>query len=590
VAQVFTFAERQEPLPLTVPFTVVARDPSVKDPDPSSQERLVLRTTLDVPASRLQPGPRGPRFHVVDFDASTHRLHPPATLTKGIHPAPGWAVEDRYTKAPDRTLLNDRRFRAQNVYAIAAHTLGVFESALGRPVPWAFDSPHLYLVPTAFVEPNAYYSPDDQALLFGYFQAESDDPIYTCLAHDIVAHETTHAILDGLRNRFDLPGLPDQAGFHEGFADIVALLSIMSARQSIAALIGDGRSTRVPASDLTVPALRRSVLLTMGKQFGDALHLRRGGGLRRSVELGPTTAWKDPTNREWQEPHRRGEILAAAVMRAFLHMWTNRLRPIIGEGSLDRERAAEEGASAAAHLLAMVIRAIDYCPPVEFEFDDFLTAVVASDREVAPNDELGYRTAVTEGFAEFGIEPSGAIERAPGSEERPVSRRYSYASLRSDPTEAFRFLWENSELLEGLELDYYLHVENVRPSVRVGPRGFVVSESIVDYVQELICTREELEALARLDDPGFAAPAEIPADTSLKIFGGGTMVFDEFGSPKYHHLKRLRDWDRQRRRLEYLVRSGLWDTKRRLGFSYGASLGQRFAQFHAPSAKAGEDW
>lgn len=70
MAQVFTFAERQEPLPLTFRFTVVARDPSVKDPDPSSQERRILRTRLDVPASSLQPGPRGPRFHVVDFDAS----------------------------------------------------------------------------------------------------------------------------------------------------------------------------------------------------------------------------------------------------------------------------------------------------------------------------------------------------------------------------------------------------------------------------------------------------------------------------------------------------------------------------------------
>jgi hypothetical protein len=590
VAQVFSFVERQEPLPLTFPFTVVARDPSVTDPDPSSQERRILRATLDVPASRLQPGPRGPRFHVVDFDASAHRLSPPAVLTTGAGPAPGWGFEDRYTRASDRTLLTDRQFRAQNVYAVAAHTLEVFESALGRPVPWAFDSPHLYLVPTAFVEANAYYSPDDQALLFGYFQAEGRDPVYTALAHDIVAHETTHAILDGLRNRFDLPGLPDQGGFHEGFADIVALLSIMSVKQSIAVLVGDGRSARVPADALTLSALRRSVLLTMGKQFGDALHVRRGGGLRRSVELPPTTEWKDTSKREWQEPHARGEILAAAVMRAFLHIWTHRLKPIVSAGSIDRERAAEEGAKAASHLLQMVIRAIDYCPPVEFEFDDFLTAIVASDREVAPNDEYGYRIALAAGFAEFGIVPTGTLTRPAGPDERPVSRRYSYASLRSDPTEAFRFLWENSELLQGLDLEYYLHVENVRPSVRVGPRGFVVSESIVDYVQELICTREELEALARRDDPTFTAPTDIPPDTSLKIYGGGTLVFDEFGAPKYHHVKRLRDWDRQRRRLDHLVRSGLWDTKRRLGFSYGTSLGQRFAEFHSPSATIGESW
>ena len=63
--------------------------------------------------------------------------------------------------------------------------------------------------------------------MFGYFPGRSQ-MVYCCLSHDIVAHETTHALLDGLRERYTDPSSPEQAAFHEGFADIVALLSVFA--------------------------------------------------------------------------------------------------------------------------------------------------------------------------------------------------------------------------------------------------------------------------------------------------------------------------------------------------------------------------
>ena len=88
----------------------------------------------------------------------------------------------------------------------------------------------LRIYPHALRDRNAYYSPAKKALLFGYFPVASKDEdntpgtiVFTCLSHDIVAHETTHALLDGVHPRFNEPTNPDVLAFHEAFADIVAL-------------------------------------------------------------------------------------------------------------------------------------------------------------------------------------------------------------------------------------------------------------------------------------------------------------------------------------------------------------------------------
>lgn len=563
----------------SVPLTIVAQDPWVRWPGGQ-----VLTATVSVPSVRAEPGPRTHRFYVVNYDPEAGRVRAPALKYADKR------LEDRFAGRLSKVELADPALHAQNMYAIAARTLERFESALGRRVRWGFGSHQLYLVPHAMREPNAYYSDHDNGLFFGYFDGSERERVFTALSHDIVAHETSHAILDGLRRGFLEPGLPDQPAFHEALADIVALLSVFAIRDVVEYALDSNRANqRIPSDRLQRDALRESVLFSLAEQMGRAI-TGRAQSLRHSIHLEPVKGWADDP--EWDEPHDRGELLVAAVSRALLEIWHRRMQPLISSSAdVDRERAAEEGAKAADHLLTMVIRAIDYTPPGEFEFADFLDALVTSDNELAPDDRYDYRGALIEAFGAYGIAvPEERIVNLANA-AAPMYDHFNYDALKSQPDEIFRFLWENAELFE-LPTGYYTSVDDVQPSVRVGIDGFIVREVVVSYSQLLETSAREMATVAR-DNPGtgrFVLPPGLDAETPVQIRGCGMVIFDQFGRPKYHQRKALFDWTRQSRRLAYLVRNGRSDSVGRFGFSSGTPLGQRFADAHRPDFYRRERW
>src|SRR5262249_43292735 len=221
------------------------------------------------------------------------------------------------------------QFHQQMLYAVAMRTICSFEHALGRLALWRTRVVRnsdgnrsesyvrrLRLYPHALREANAYYSPDKKAVLFGYFSAPVAEgfpdsarvTVFTCLSHDIIAHEVTHALLDGMHRRFSEPSNPDVLAFHEAFADLVALFQHFSLpnvlRHQIAASRGDLAS--------------QNQLGELAQQFGQAIGKR--GALRSAIGQvdEQTGEWKpsapDPGQyRRQLEPHARGAILVAAV-------------------------------------------------------------------------------------------------------------------------------------------------------------------------------------------------------------------------------------------------------------------------------------
>ncbi|HEV7237798.1 MAG TPA: hypothetical protein VGQ36_01040 [Thermoanaerobaculia bacterium] len=529
------------PPPRERSVTIIAQDPTVR------VDGEILLAQITIPAEKLSPGPVGYRVEVVDFDAATDTLYTPASR---IDP-------DRWSKQPKEglgdKLVRDPEFHRHNVYALVMKTLSRFELALGRRINWGFDGHQLKVAPHAFSEANAFYSDQLNALLFGYFPGKGGAPVFTCLSHDIIVHETTHALIDGLRERYREPSSADQAAFHEGFADVVALLSVFSLPAVIASTIDRGRGDApLSTKDLSREALRKNMIFGLAEQVGDELNLVRGP-LRHSMrDLAPSPDHYHK-DEEFVEAHRRGEILVAAMLTAFVEMWSRRLTALIRDRTrVDRSRAIEEGADIADCLLTSAIRALDYAPPVDVTFGDYLSALLTADREIRPADtRYELRACVRSAFQAFGIKPAsgtadGYWKAAP--EKLDYSRTH-FDAMRRDHDEVFHFVWENRRDL-GLHPEAFTRVTTVRPCMRVGSDGFVLHETVCEYVQILEPLASELDSL------DMRKPEGMPDEKKLRLFGGGALIFDEYGHLKYHVYNPLRSVEQQQKRLDFLWESG----------------------------------
>ena len=233
----------------------------------------------------LRPGPIGEYVEVVDVDPASACFYAPVDLNN-----PYLLAQDGLAPAE-----GNPQFHQQMVYAVAMTTIQHFEQALGRRVPLGAPrvardrrrraagttstSSACASIPHALREANAYYSPDKKALLFGYFPAPTSDVrmhlpggmVFCCLSHDVVAHETTHALLDGMHRRFIEPSNVDVLAFHEAFADLVALFQHFSLpdvlRQQIARTRGDLGT--------------ENLLAQLAQEFGNATGLH--GALRDAL-------------------------------------------------------------------------------------------------------------------------------------------------------------------------------------------------------------------------------------------------------------------------------------------------------------------
>jgi hypothetical protein len=442
----------------TAPSYMELEDPPVRRLkvyafDPSAGNFIGNVMTAEIRWEKdLKPGPVGAKIAVIDYDAANNRYYPPVNLNDPRILARGGLDPSE----------SDPRFHQQMVYAVASETIEKFEAALGRRVHWrraerapgnsatwrkADDIWVLKLYPHAMVQANAFYSPQAHGILFGYFTAAKTNQgrnlpgqrVFTCLSHDIIAHEVTHAVIDGLRTYFMEPTNPDVLAFHEAFADLAALFRHFSHKEALLDTIQKtgGRlyqfelkpdaappRRRLAASDdpqdgdvEIVPQIAtRNPLIDLAQQFGEASGMNRG--LRSALDIPPNT---NDIQTRVNDVHFRGSILVAAVFDAYFSIYIKRTSDLFrvyraGGGRSDgdelpgplAELLAEQASATANEFFRMCARAIDYCPPVDITFGDFLRALITVDCDLNPDDKSGVRDALMQAFRVRGIYPENA--------------------------------------------------------------------------------------------------------------------------------------------------------------------------------------
>lgn len=524
---------------------VFALDPSLDRTLATAEySRLVLKVPWDGsrpddPARGPEPGPVGEYLEVLDIDPASGCWYEPVDLNE-----PVLLAQDGL--APSTA---NPQFHQQMVYAVAMATIGHFERALGRRILWA-ERPHdqvanevgryvqrLRLYPHAFRGENAYYSPEKKALLFGYFPSTATAEqgfqpggiVFTCLSHDIIAHECTHAVLDGMHGRYLEASNPDVLAFHEAFADLVALFQRFSWPEVLRAQL-----------DRTGGDLRHESLLgELAQEFGRATGSY--GALRDALgQRNPDTGAWEPRRpnpaalADTTEPHERGALLVAAVFDAYLTLYRARVADLFAavrqlRSNADtplplelRARLTNDAAAAARHVLTMCIRAIDYCPPVDITFGDFLRALITADFELVPDDDRSYRAAFIEAFTRHGIFPHDVrsmseedlLWQPPDADLGPLcefdgelaeqlrrfvddwsvkgDRFHVYQAARSCRAALHKALEEplrNPEVAQALGLNLALpdaryEVHSLRPARRIGPDGQTLVDIVVEITQQ----------------------------------------------------------------------------------------------------------
>jgi hypothetical protein len=414
--------EARPPLPTVRRLRVFAFDPSLQT---DISNFGINQTTIDICWEEdLQPGPVGEYVEVIDVDPASGCCYAPVDLNH-----PHLLAENGLQPSEANP-----QFHQQMSYAVAMRTIARFEFALGRRALWAqriVRGPRgvtseyvrrLRIYPHALREENAYYSRDHMALLFGYFNAQSSDVgmnlpgarVFCAVSHDIIAHETTHALLDGLHPRYQEATNPDLLAFHEAFADIIALFQHFAMPR---ALLHQVKKLRGKMSD-------SGPLNEIARQFGTATGMH--GALRSFVGKTDPDAYRK--FREQGEPHALGAVLVSAVFAAFVTIYTARTADLLrlasgGTGILPdgdipqdlAERLAREAAKVANQVLNICIRALDYCPPVDLNFGDYLRAIITADHDLVPEDDRGYRVAFISAFRDRGIFPTNVRHLAEDS-------------------------------------------------------------------------------------------------------------------------------------------------------------------------------
>jgi len=344
----------------------------IQDPEIAhlTTDRLV-EDWLGLAEPHYLDGPVTERVAVIDLHPTTEALEPGAVF----EPPSGRRTFGRYRV--DKRTVTSPHFIAVSVFGTVLRTMYLYEErdALGRKVAWAFGGPQLLVVPRAGWWANAYYERRSRSLQFFSFRA-GGRVVHTSLSRDIVAHETAHALIDGIAPDLYDALDPQALALHEGVADLTAvLIAFRSGRLRKAVL------------DQTGGSIEKSTnFSSIGEQFGRAIDPSGHAGWLRNL-LDDSVL--DPADGPTAEPeaHELSQVLTGALYRFLVELHRDAIERLADRRSESKFQVSGRALFAASEQFKrMILRGLDYLPPGEITFADYIRAILAADQASFEDD------------------------------------------------------------------------------------------------------------------------------------------------------------------------------------------------------------
>jgi hypothetical protein len=401
--------------------------------DPALAELAVGRPVEDwlrLEEDHFLDGPITPRVAVVDLDPNDESLVPGAVF----QPPNGNRTLGRYDVDPDD--MESVPFIQVSVFATVYRTMHLYErkGTLGRKVRWGFDGPQLLVVPRAGWLANAFYERRSRSLQFYSFVA-GDRVVHTSLSRDIVAHETAHAVIDGIDPDLYDSLDPQSLALHEGIADLTAML-----------LAFDSTRLRRAILDQTGGEITRSTAFSsIGEEFGSALDpTGQRGFLRNLLNEATLLAYANPADEP--EEHELSQVISGVLYRFMCEIHARFRAEIAARlGITEFSASGRALAVAARQFERMVLRGLDYLPPGEATFADFGRAILAAD-QASYSDET-WRDWLRSAFVERGIVKDASALDVETNIENEAVRDVDLQGLVESEWVAFTFAEANRDLL-----------------------------------------------------------------------------------------------------------------------------------------------
>jgi hypothetical protein len=525
-ASQFLSKDTRGQLGLTMRIPVFIQDPLVAQGNPKlGVQEIEIRLEAG-----LGDGPTSARIAVVDYDGDHQSLLQPVQYDA----ASGWfrtpenewlpdvpeppkklkdkdkqAIEEARYKEAWKQFINNPYFHQVNVWAVVQRVLEFYEGsrALGRPVPWGFDGNRLLVVPHAGYGQNAYYDQSTKSLQFYYYGDEAE-PCYTCLSHDIIAHETGHAVLDGIRPLYNENPSLETAVFHEFIGDLTAILLAL-----------DNKDIR---DQLHVEELDEdNFLSSIAEEFGREVENRPY--LRSALNK---LTMKDPEDEDEDNPsaHKISQVLTGAMFDILVGIAQKLLE------APGKENTAKEALWQATEKFRRVaLQPLDLCPPCDIQFIDYARAVIRNDILTNPVDTEGYRQIMLQVFHDrklcsceykpdgSPLEPDCEFREAIFQPKLEDLVHHDIGRVSRSTTAAYYFLHDNRRAL-GIPSHQDITIAGLYDNAKLGALAErLPRQDVIQYVwqEQLIF---EGETYGELEGK------------KVDMYCGGTLVFDDRGN------------------------------------------------------------